>query len=152
MILAGLHKYNIAGNLSQISRFCGYLQKFSVGNMGGVASFGGTSSECFANFFFFAKVLLTTNSRNRRGRPGPFYPVNDISVHLGRQRGGGVPNWKNTFRRHILHFWTKSGTSQMFETNTWNRKYKIRLQVIYYEASVYIAHIVLLLGTPGMCC
>ena len=24
--------------------------------------------------------------------PGPFYCVNDVSVYLGRQRGGGVPD------------------------------------------------------------
>ena len=33
------------------------------------------------------------------GRPGPFYHVNDISVYLGRQRGGGVP-----FHACVLHF------------------------------------------------
>ena len=27
--------------------------------------------------------------KNRGGRPGPFYHVNDVSVYLGRQRGGG---------------------------------------------------------------
>ena len=36
------------------------------------------------------------------GRNGPFYLVNDISLYLGRQRGGGVSDWKNTFRIHVL--------------------------------------------------
>ena len=30
--------------------------------------------------------------KNRGGRPGPFYHVNDVSVCLGRQSGGGVPH------------------------------------------------------------
>ena len=29
------------------------------------------------------------------GRPGPFYYVNNVSVYLGRQRGGGVPRRNN---------------------------------------------------------
>ena len=30
--------------------------------------------------------------KNREGRPGPFYHVNDVSVYLGRQRGGDPPS------------------------------------------------------------
>ena len=29
------------------------------------------------------------------GRPSPFYHVNDVSVYLGRQRGGRGPRQKN---------------------------------------------------------
>ena len=35
---------------------------------------------------------------------GPFYHVNDVSVYLDRQRGGGIPDWKNAFCTCILHF------------------------------------------------
>ena len=39
---------------------------------------------------------------NGGGRPGPFYHVNDISVYLGRQRGGGALKQKSVFHLHIL--------------------------------------------------
>ena len=35
--------------------------------------------------------------KNGGGRPGQFYHVNDISVYLGRQRGGGVPGRRTSF-------------------------------------------------------
>ena len=34
-------------------------------------------------------------AKNGGGRPGIFYHVNDISVYLGTQRGGGVIHRKN---------------------------------------------------------
>ena len=37
----------------------------------------------------------------RRGRPGPFNHVNDVSTE---GNGGGVPNWKNTFLARVLRF------------------------------------------------
>ena len=36
------------------------------------------------------KFLITCSMQNQRGEAGPFYYVNDVSVDLGRQRGGGV--------------------------------------------------------------
>ena len=33
--------------------------------------------------------------KNGRGRPGPFYHVNDFHVNLDGQRGGGIPHQKN---------------------------------------------------------
>ena len=30
-------------------------------------------------------------AKTRRGRPGPFYHMNEVSVSLGRQRGEGSP-------------------------------------------------------------
>ena len=42
--------------------------------------------------------------KNGGGRPGPFYDMNDVSVYLSRQRGGGVPDRKDAFRRHVLCF------------------------------------------------
>ena len=39
--------------------------------------------------------------KNGGGRPSLFYHVNDVSVYLGRQRGGGSPR---AFRARILHF------------------------------------------------
>ena len=35
--------------------------------------------------------------KNGGGWPGQFYHVNDISVYLGRQRGGGVPGQRTSF-------------------------------------------------------
>ena len=32
----------------------------------------------------------------------PFYHVSDIIVHLGRQRGGGVPHRKNELRPYLV--------------------------------------------------
>ena len=34
-------------------------------------------------------------SKNRGERPGPFYHVNNVSIYLGRQRGGRDPHQKN---------------------------------------------------------
>ena len=34
-------------------------------------------------------IAIACSMQKQRGRPGPFYHVNDISVYLGRQRGGG---------------------------------------------------------------
>ena len=42
--------------------------------------------------------------KKQRGRLGIFYHMNCFSVYLGRQMGGGVPNQKNTFHTHVLHF------------------------------------------------
>ena len=39
--------------------------------------------------------------KNGVGRPGTFYHMNDVSVYLGRQRGGGVPN-ETTHRKNKL--------------------------------------------------
>ena len=42
------------------------------------------------------QFLITCSiKKNGRGRPGPFYHVNDFHVHLDRQRGGGIPHQKN---------------------------------------------------------
>ena len=43
------------------------------------------------------------------GRPGPFYHVNDVSVYLGRQRGGreGVPDRKNNLEAISCSFYPK---------------------------------------------
>ena len=35
---------------------------------------------------------------------GIIYHVNDVSVYLGRQRGGGVPDRKDAFCACVLHF------------------------------------------------
>ena len=40
--------------------------------------------------------------KNGGRRPGIFYHMNDVSVYLGRQRRGGVPDWENAFC--VLHF------------------------------------------------
>ena len=47
--------------------------------------------------------------QKRRGRPGPFYHVNDVSVYLdilyySRQRWGGVPDRKDAFLACVLRF------------------------------------------------
>ena len=41
--------------------------------------------------------------KNGGGRPGPFYHVNDVSVYVGRQSGGGVLDRMNAFHTHVLH-------------------------------------------------
>ena len=46
---------------------------------------------------------MLTVCLNEGGRKsGLFYYMNDISVYLSRQRGGGVPNQKNTFYALVL--------------------------------------------------
>ena len=57
--------------------------------------------------------------KNGGGRPGIFYHVNDVSVYLGRQRGGRGPSLKECISRTRSSFLTWSGTfvaSRMFET------------------------------------
>ena len=58
------------------------------------------SSQVFPRSTFRSLTVC----KNGGGRPGPFYHVNDVSVYLGRQRGGGVPDRKNAFRACILRF------------------------------------------------
>ena len=49
-------------------------------------------------------VLIACSMHKNGGeRPGPFYHVNDVSVYLGRQTGGGSPI-KSVFCICILHF------------------------------------------------
>ena len=52
--------------------------------------------ELFSPLLFKFPGLPTIRSltvcKNGRGRSGPFYHVNDVSVYLGRHRGGGVPD------------------------------------------------------------
>ena len=43
---------------------------------------------------------LLQYAKNRGGRPGPFYHINDVSVYLGRQRGGGVPDQETHLCTH----------------------------------------------------
>jgi len=50
------------------------------------------------------QFLIACSTQNRGGRPGSFYHVNDVSVYLGRQSGGGVIDWKNAFYTHVLQF------------------------------------------------
>ena len=85
------------------------------------------------------QFLITCNFQNRRGRPGRFQHVNDISVYLGRQRWGGVPHHKITFCAHLLcfepgavHFSLHecSKLQSLFEPET---TYKIRLQVHSFD-------------------
>ena len=40
--------------------------------------------------------------QNGGGRPGPFYDMNEVSVHLGGQREGGVPHRKNQLKALYL--------------------------------------------------
>ena len=50
------------------------------------------------------RSVFDRSTQNGGGRPDPFYHMNDISVYLGRQRGGVVPDWKNAFHASVLHF------------------------------------------------
>ena len=60
------------------------------------------------------------------GRPGPFYRVNDISVYLGRQRGGRGPQMKEPCfahvffvldkERYVFHFANIRNSSTLTET------------------------------------
>ena len=43
-------------------------------------------------------------AKTERAKACPFYQVNDISVYLGRQMGGGVPDRKSAFHAHVLRF------------------------------------------------
>ena len=60
-----------------------------------VASFPGLPTVQF---------LITCSMQNRGGRSGLFYYVDDVSVYLGRQKGGGVTDRKYTFCTRVLHF------------------------------------------------
>ena len=44
---------------------------------------------------------------HRGGRPGIFYHVNDVSVYLGRQKGGRVPHQKNKLEDLSCSFYPK---------------------------------------------
>ena len=46
--------------------------------------------------------FLICNNGGRR--PGILYHVNEVSVYLGRQRGGGIPHRKNAFCTHAFCF------------------------------------------------
>ena len=53
---------------------------------------------------------------NGGGRPGIFYHVNDVSVYLGRQRGGGVPHRISSTLSSFLTWIGKFFAAQTFET------------------------------------
>ena len=68
--------------------------------------------------------------KNGGERPGPFYHMNDVSVYLGRQRGGGVPNWKKVFcacERYIFRF------TNVKNSSAWGKNYKIRPQACSFD-------------------
>ena len=53
---------------------------------------------------FHRPVLIACSMHKNGGeRPGPFYHVNDVSVYLGRETGGGSPI-KSAFCICVLHF------------------------------------------------
>ena len=73
------------------------------------------------------QFLTACCMQNKGGRPDPFYHVNDVSVYLGRQRGGVVPDWKNAFHTRSS-FWTKNGTFcalQAFELEALSCKFRM---------------------------
>ena len=58
------------------------------------------SSKCIASFPGLPTVkflIACSMQKNRGGRPGPFYHINDVSVYLGRQKGWKGPRSRNTF-------------------------------------------------------
>ena len=46
--------------------------------------------------------LIGCNIQNRGERPCPFYDVTDISVYLGRYKGGGVPHRRTRLRSFLV--------------------------------------------------
>ena len=81
----------------------------------GLASFPGLPTVQF---------LITCSMQNGGGRPGIFYHVNDVSVFLGRLRGGGVAHafFISNLERYVFRFVNVRNSS------TWGRNYKIRPQ------------------------
>ena len=93
-------------------------------NCSSIASFPGHSPSSF---------WLLPVCKNGRGRPGPFYQVNDISVYLGRQR---VSAQRSAFCACVLRF--ESGAVCFRFLNAWNfsswdRNYKIRLHDLSFD-------------------
>ena len=93
-------------------------------NCSPIASFPGHSPSSF---------WLLPVCKNGRGRPGPFYQVNDISVYLGRQR---VSAQRSAFCACVLRF--ESGAVCFRFLNAWNfsswdRNYKIRLHDLSFD-------------------
>ena len=48
--------------------------------------------------------------------PGSFYHVNDVSVDLGRQRGGGVPDRKNELEALACSFSPKRWSFELSQS------------------------------------
>ena len=73
--------------------------------------------------------------KNRDGRPGPFYHVNDVSVYLGRQRGR-VPHQKNKLEALSCSFCQSVGVSnaheaKMYHSSSWF-KMKNRCAYVFF--------------------
>ena len=91
--------------------------------------------------------------------PGPFYHVNDISVYLGRQRGGGVPNQKNTFVHAFFVLkqeWYVFRFANIRKSRAWGRNYKIRPQArlfnggpLPHSVDTDVTHVIKWTRTPS---
>ena len=68
----------------------------------------------FPPFSFWSLAVC----KNGGGSPGPFYHVNDIGVYLGRQRWGGVSNWKNELEAFSRSFCPKRWSFK----RSWSKK------------------------------
>ena len=75
---------------------------------------------------------MQEQSSLRGGGPGPFNHINDVSVYLGRQRAGGVPDQKNTFCARVLCFETGAVHFSLCEhSKLEGRNYKISPQACF---------------------
>ena len=82
-----------------------------------------------------SSVWLLAVCKNRGGRPGPFYHMNDVSVYLGRQLGEGSP-----ITTHFVHVFFVSWYVFCFvnvrNSSTWGRNYKIRPQARSFDGGL----------------
>ena len=62
------------------------------------------------------QFLIACSMQKQRGRPGPFYHMNDVSVYLGRQRGGeGFPIERTSLRPYLVVSAPSTGVSNVCE-------------------------------------
>ena len=93
---------------------------------------GGWSIITLASFPGLPTIqfLITCNMQKQRGRPGIIYHVNDVSVYLGRQRGGKGSLIERMHFAGAFFVFNQERYAFCFanvqNSSAWGRNYKIR--------------------------
>ena len=88
--------------------------------------------------------LIGCNMQNRGETPCPFYDVTDISVYLGRYKGGGVPHRRTRLRSFLVVSVPSTGDSNICKAKN------IPLQIQNEQHT--LIKCVLLIGDPSLLC
>ena len=85
------------------------------------------------------QFLIACSMQKWRGKAWSILSCEWCFVYLGRQRRGGVPDWKNTFHTRILHILKQGAVrfslcerSNWSDSSTWSRNYKIRPEAHFF--------------------